>query len=116
MIPYFFRHNLFVFFLMMRRPPRSTLTNTLLPYTTLFRSDQHHDINGLRQLVLEIGKLVALALAAAVERDAVLEFAAEMGVTYQGNRLPVIQREFHGTLRSWRRREPSTAARSRRES
>src|SRR3546814_2544106 len=29
---------LFVFFLMIRRPPRSTLTDTLFPYTTLFRS------------------------------------------------------------------------------
>src|SRR3546814_1092510 len=28
----------FVFFLMLRRPPRSTLTDTLFPYTTLFRS------------------------------------------------------------------------------
>src|SRR3546814_1034285 len=27
-----------VFFLMRRRPPRSTLTDALLPYTTLFRS------------------------------------------------------------------------------
>src|SRR3546814_17288925 len=27
-----------VFFLMIRRPPRSTRTNTLFPYTTLFRS------------------------------------------------------------------------------
>src|SRR3546814_15481992 len=26
------------FFLMIRRPPRSTRTDTLLPYTTLFRS------------------------------------------------------------------------------
>src|SRR3546814_11902674 len=29
---------MFVFFLMRRRPPRSTRTDTLLPYTTLFRS------------------------------------------------------------------------------
>src|SRR3546814_2064130 len=29
---------LFVFFLMLRRPPRSTRTDTLFPYTTLFRS------------------------------------------------------------------------------
>src|SRR3546814_11117704 len=29
-----------VFFLMIRRPPRSTRTDTLFPYTTLFRSDQ----------------------------------------------------------------------------
>src|SRR3546814_17631206 len=27
-----------LFFLMIRRPPRSTLTDTLFPYTTLFRS------------------------------------------------------------------------------
>src|SRR3546814_7691950 len=26
---------------MIRRPPRSTLTDTLFPYTTLFRSDGH---------------------------------------------------------------------------
>src|SRR3546814_11347650 len=32
-----YRLNLF-FFLMIRRPPRSTRTDTLFPYTTLFRS------------------------------------------------------------------------------
>src|SRR3546814_19969727 len=29
----------FIFFLMIRRPPRSTRTDTLFPYTTLFRSN-----------------------------------------------------------------------------
>src|SRR3546814_16278347 len=29
------------FFLMIRRPPRSTRTDTLFPYTTLFRSRAH---------------------------------------------------------------------------
>src|SRR3546814_8222881 len=29
----------FCFFLMIRRPPRSTRTDTLFPYTTLFRSE-----------------------------------------------------------------------------
>src|SRR3546814_13579769 len=29
-----------IFFLMIRRPPRSTRTDTLFPYTTLFRSVQ----------------------------------------------------------------------------
>src|SRR3546814_10737598 len=29
------------FFLMIRRPPRSTRTDTLFPYTTLFRSPVH---------------------------------------------------------------------------
>src|SRR3546814_19374155 len=32
------RYCLSAFFLMMRRPPRSTRTDTLFPYTTLFRS------------------------------------------------------------------------------
>src|SRR3546814_12074291 len=32
-----------IFFLMIRRPPRSTRTDTLFPYTTLFRSpDRQH--------------------------------------------------------------------------
>src|SRR3546814_11185435 len=30
------------FFLMIRRPPRTTRTDTLFPYTTLFRSDPLH--------------------------------------------------------------------------
>src|SRR3546814_13938784 len=50
-----------VFFLMIRRPPRSTRTDTLFPYTTLFRSEGDVDVvgvalrgrreDGLRQLV-----------------------------------------------------------------
>src|SRR3546814_16237407 len=36
---------LFVFFfLMIRRPPRSTRTDTLFPYTTLFRSTGFHRV------------------------------------------------------------------------
>src|SRR3546814_13377214 len=31
-----------IFFLMIRRPPRSTRTDTLFPYTTLFRSLPRH--------------------------------------------------------------------------
>src|SRR3546814_3094349 len=41
------------FFLMIRRPPRSTRTDTLFPYTTLFRSDRHHDQHRHRQMVLD---------------------------------------------------------------
>src|SRR3546814_2770111 len=33
----------FFFFLMIRRPPRSTRTDTLFPYTTLFRSAASRD-------------------------------------------------------------------------
>src|SRR3546814_14462228 len=33
----------FFFFLMIRRPPRSTRTDTLFPYTTLFRSTEEEE-------------------------------------------------------------------------
>src|SRR3546814_13460575 len=36
----------FFFFLMIRRPPRSTRTDTLFPYTTLFRSAYHSSVIG----------------------------------------------------------------------
>src|SRR3546814_10446083 len=39
-------HCIYFFFLMIRRPPRSTRTDTLFPYTTLFRSKgKAHEIN-----------------------------------------------------------------------
>src|SRR3546814_1574989 len=41
---------LFCFFLMIRRPPRSTRTDTLFPYTTLFRSAAHGDSDPPRGL------------------------------------------------------------------
>src|SRR3546814_12724459 len=37
---------------MIRRPPRSTLTDTLFPYTTLFRSEQLHVVALLRPMLL----------------------------------------------------------------
>src|SRR3546814_11352211 len=47
---------LFFFFLMIRRPPRSTRTDTLFPYTTLFRSADA-DGTGRRLLHGEAGAL-----------------------------------------------------------
>src|SRR3546814_13352415 len=43
-----------VFFLMIRRPPRSTRTDTLFPYTTLFRSAL------ARRSRLDLSKLVPM--------------------------------------------------------
>src|SRR3546814_11636386 len=45
---------LIVFFLMIRRPPRSTRTDTLFPYTTLFRSDDQQELH--RQPEAEAGR------------------------------------------------------------
>src|SRR3546814_21059479 len=40
-----------IFFLMLRRPPRSTRTDTLFPYTTLFRSlADLHDTGLMRRI------------------------------------------------------------------
>src|SRR3546814_13867320 len=40
----------YFFFLMIRRPPRSTRTDTLFPYTTLFRSNLYSPSLSSRQL------------------------------------------------------------------
>src|SRR3546814_8044823 len=40
---------LLFFFLMIRRPPRSTRTDTLFPYTTLFRSGWYSPISASRR-------------------------------------------------------------------
>src|SRR3546814_846772 len=53
----------FFFFLMIRRPPRSTRTDTLFPYTTLFRSvvdvlgigEAHTDLRSGRQQRVAFG-------------------------------------------------------------
>src|SRR3546814_16895540 len=46
------------FFLRIRRPPRSTRTDTLFPYTTLFRSLRRDD----RRLAADIGIVGGLAV------------------------------------------------------
>src|SRR3546814_12316586 len=46
------------FFLMIRRPPRSTRTDTLFPYTTLFRStDLHSAVKAMQAAVAKEVKL-----------------------------------------------------------
>src|SRR3546814_13602765 len=80
----------FFFFVMRRRPPRSTRTDTLFPYTTLFRSlrpaaageqaDQY-----FRQAKL---RLRAVAHHAAVTGQRQFEPAADAGALYgAGDRL-----------------------------
>src|SRR3546814_3290325 len=53
---------------MIRRPPRSTRTDTLLPYTTLFRSGQADAVGGRRQ---DVGHVHPLEVGAAPHRQAV---------------------------------------------
>src|SRR3546814_14940655 len=54
---------------MIRRPPRSTRTDTLFPYTTLFRSDRHE----IRAGRCEVGELLGEEGVALFERGVLLE-------------------------------------------
>src|SRR3546814_7264456 len=55
----------FFFFLMIRRPPRSTRTDTLFPYTTLFRS-----LAAVGAVVATGGTLLAVIAGAALAGSA----------------------------------------------
>src|SRR3546814_18348775 len=61
----FTRSSCYFFVLMIRRPPRSTLTDTLFPYTTLFRSGAMNRGKGVTRTLHKAWLLLlALALAA----------------------------------------------------
>src|SRR3546814_10860573 len=72
-------HLHFLFFLMRRRPPRSTRTYTLFPYTTLFRSAfrAHQSHRRDRQCLADDG--LGLRAAAPLTRD---------GEGFRGNPAP----------------------------
>src|SRR3546814_7344055 len=59
---------LLFFFLMIRRPPRSTLTDTLFPYTTLFRSIERADKARMIVDAADYYKLLKQLMADAKER------------------------------------------------
>src|SRR3546814_18582240 len=58
-----------LFFLMIRRPPRSTRTDTLFPYTTLFRSFDFLDLDLLLLFLRSVRGLVLLIKVLAVIHD-----------------------------------------------
>src|SRR3546814_19935210 len=76
----------FVFFLVLRLPPISTRTDTLFPYTTLFRSflgvDLGLEARGLVLGVVQLGEAVGQLLAA----DEQLEAVGHAGVGVIGTR------------------------------
>src|SRR3546814_9707743 len=54
------------FFLMIRRPPRSTRTHTLFPYTTLFRSCGLGILQSQREVITEVQAIVRAELETAI--------------------------------------------------
>src|SRR3546814_7621922 len=56
---------------MIRRPPRSTRTDTLFPYTTLFRSEQYAEMLNRREAdgIIFLGHRLPTTLARILDRD-----------------------------------------------
>src|SRR3546814_8988353 len=76
---------------MIRRPPRSTLTDTLFPYTTLFRSSARPLVELARDALAECKESVG-ALAVLQEPARELEHAVR-GVRAAMDELPVRDRK-----------------------
>src|SRR3546814_5344852 len=75
---YFLVCSFLFFFLMIRRPPRSTRTDTLFPYTTLFRSRKllaigQQQLVGRLALVDEVAEHRGLRLARSEEHTSELQ-------------------------------------------
>src|SRR3546814_12461518 len=60
-----------MFFLMIRRPPRSTRTDTLFPYTTLFRStcEERTPLVSTRVVIAEDEAIIRLDLKETLEEE-----------------------------------------------
>src|SRR3546814_18603490 len=78
------------FFLMIRRPPRSTRTDTLFPYTTLFRSD------ACRLGVGKFGNMAATQRARIVKRAA----SKNPGQPFHGGSVMIRSEEHTSELQS----------------
>src|SRR3546814_3399547 len=72
---------MYVFFLMIRRPPISTRTDTLFPYTTLFRSQRHRQRLGSEVHPDRQPGHAALAARAGAQED-----QDHLGLLLQGGR------------------------------
>src|SRR3546814_16121442 len=86
------------FFLMIRRPPRSTLTDPLFPYTTLFRSiGEPHERILFGDIDLAVGEREAIGRVQVLGEDlAPLISAVAIGVTQQSQTVAALHRT--GTL------------------
>src|SRR3546814_3178306 len=75
----------YVFFLMIRRPPRSTRTDTLFPYTTLFRS-----VDRARRLQVDVAELLRIGVPEIIDVDE----RAERVLAHRPRRQPGVEQIF----------------------
>src|SRR3546814_15063269 len=108
------------FFLMIRRPPRSTRTNTLFPYTTLFRSALVAESRGAHR---GLGACTPLAEfpkcgASRLKRDAtVTDVSPWFSCVQQGAGSRPVALRCSAARRGWyecRRREPKSVVEGKR--
>src|SRR3546814_1563212 len=99
------------FFLMIRRPPRSTRTDTLFPYTTLFRShERSDDLTILRTMSLtgalerEIERLILSGELAPGERINEIHLATRFGTSRGPIREAIRSLEAKGLVEAVRNR------------
>src|SRR3546814_2723741 len=69
---------LFFFFLMIRRPPRSTRTDTLFPYTTLFRSYSPFFMVYYRDFVMQFNSILGRGSEEKTPRERSEEHTSEL--------------------------------------
>src|SRR3546814_19385681 len=67
-------------FLMIRRPPRSTRTDTLFPYTTLFRSLRRPSLRSPRHTLPKLARPARPAISASVT-DELPPYARLLGLS-----------------------------------
>src|SRR3546814_5953329 len=72
----------YFFFLMIRRPPRSTRTDTLFPYTTLFRSPTLNIDNDIARLEDKSSKLLREIYSKLRSEEHTSELQSLMRISY----------------------------------
>src|SRR3546814_5102187 len=73
---------------MIRRPPRSTRTDTLFPYTTLFRSDGGWEADGIEKLSGGTWQLVISEIPYGVAKGKLIEQIAQL---IADKKLPILE-------------------------
>src|SRR3546814_5873403 len=90
---------------MRRRPPRSTPTDTLFPYTTLFRSNSpQHSI--LNVVLAGVGMIASVMVSYTTARSEGLGVKANVGFLQRPERIVLL---IIGALSTWDRSEEHTS-------
>src|SRR3546814_17578482 len=75
---------------MIRRPPRSTRTDTLFPYTTLFRSEMAYCIQNIENADIQVGAGIIGELPKTFDNQTFLIYLKEkMGLTCIRHSAPI---------------------------